>query len=138
MSWGTPIRITGDIYQTEFTANLSPIENGTLSISFQSLNPNLGYSTGQSALIISKSDPTNVFEAIITAISKTVGGIYTINLEQITNIKGSTFGNQTYILNLTGERGKSMINGTTGPTGTQGRIGDMFLNTQTGDLYIKS
>lgn len=138
MSWGTPIRITGDIYQVEFNANFTPSENATISFNFQSTNPNLGYSASQSVLICSKAAPTNRFEAIITAISKTIAGVYYIDLEQITNITGSTFGNQTYVLNLTGERGKSMFNGTTGPTGSQGRIGDMFLDTVSGDLYIKS
>ena len=132
MSWGTPIRITGTTFQVEFTADLTPVENSTILVQ---ISKALGYSSGQSVLVISKSNPSNVFEAIVTSYSATTGWLA---LEQITNIKGSTFGDQIYILNLAGERGKSMFNGTTGPSNNVGRPGDMFLDTITGDLYIKS
>ena len=123
-------RLRGDQYLKTFSANLTPTENGT--ITGINIGTNLAYSAGNSILILTSA--TNKFEAIVTSYTPSTG---LMDITEITNIRGSTFGSQIYQINLSGERGTNWYSGTTGPTGGAGRIGDFWINIATGELYQK-
>ena len=121
-------------YTVTFSATINPTENGT--ISSLSIGPQYGYVSGNSVLVTNTQYPTNRFEALVTSYSVSAG---TMALEQLTNIRGMSFGGpKNYTMALCGERGSSVLTGSTTPVSLSGRAGDVFIDVSTGDLYIKS
>ena len=121
-------------YISEFTAILNPVENGV--ISELNIGSKLSYITGNSVLIINSQHRSNRFEAIVTNYNSSTG---IIALEQITNIRGISFGGpKSYTINLCGERATQILTGSSTPSSTSGRPGDIFINTSSGDMLIKS
>ena len=133
-AWGEPIPL-GDKYKKAiFSANITGIsEGGTVTLGSSWGLKFLAYTPGQSVRVIKASDPTSKFEAIVTSYDASNG---TIILDQITNNSG-TFGNANYTINLVGERGTLIKTGSGDPTtnSVQGRIGDLYIDTDTGSMY---
>ena len=132
---GTPTPLfRGNPFTINFAYDFgSPTENA--SYTGISVGKKLGYNPGNSALIINSGFPTNRFEAIVTFYDKNTG---LMNINQVTNIRGSTFGLTGFTISLAGERGGNLYSGSGTPGSSQGRVGDWYMNTVSGDLYIKS
>ena len=134
----------GKPYNAVFSATIStPISEGSsVSISGSSLKK-LNFDIGNTVIISAESNPTNKFEGIISAYNRNTG---TMTISEITNIRneanilinGNFGGPRNYNILLSGERGSKIFSNTTTPTNTVGRIGDLYIETSTGKLYIKS
>ena len=121
-------------YLTDFTATILPSENAT--ISGLTIGPKLSYISGNSVLIVNTQYPSNRFEAIVTSYDQNTG---VLAIEQVTNIRGMSFGGpKVYTINICGERGTAIFTGSTIPSSTAGRSGDIYINTSSGDMLIKS
>lgn len=121
-------------YLSDFTAVLVPSENAT--ISGLNIGPKLSYISGNSVLIVNTQYPSNRFEAIVTTYDQTTG---ILAIEQVTNIRGMSFGGpKLYTINVCGERGTNILTGSGIPSSTIGRPGDIYINTNSGDMLIKS
>jgi hypothetical protein len=59
-------------------------------------------------------------------------------LQNPTSIVGSTFGSANYTVNLVGQRGSIITQGSGPPAPTFGRPGDMYIDTNTGQVYVKT
>ncbi len=134
MSWGDPVPIGDKYKRVGFAGNLSPTENGTISIPSSLSLKYLAYTSGQSVIVTKASSPTDKFEAIIDTYDSSLG---TLTLKDITSISGS-FGISNYTLNLVGERGSKITSSSGEPNPAVGRHGDMYIDTVTGLVYIKS
>lgn len=134
-SWSAAPIPLGDKYKkVGFSANITGVtENGTVTITQSFGLRNLAYTAGQSVLITKASDSSIKFEGIVQSYDS---GTATIVIEQLTNISGP-FGIQNYTINLVGERGSKITSGNGLPNNTNGRIGDMYIDKDTGDMYIK-
>lgn len=138
MSWGEPVPL-GDKYKRVVAAiNLSggntPTENGTISVGPILSLKYLAYTSGQSVLVAKAAVPTSKFEAIVDTYDPSAG---TLTLKDITSLSG-TFGTSNYAINLVGERGSKITSGSGAPSSTAGRVGDLYIDTVTGQVYIKT
>jgi photosystem II stability/assembly factor-like uncharacterized protein len=137
MSWGDPVPIGDKYKRASFYANFStPVEDtGTVTIGPTYGLRYLAYTEGQSVLIVRGGSPADQFEAIVTSYDPAEG---TLVLEQPTLIVGSTFGSANYTINLVGQRGGRIAQGSGPPATNFGRPGDMYIDTVTGDVYVKT
>jgi hypothetical protein len=138
MSWGTNPVPLGDKYKrVAFSANIStPVaDTGTVTLGSSMGLKYLAYTPGQSVLIVRGGSPNDQFEAIIQSYDPSAGSMV---LERPTSIIGTTFGAANYTINLVGQRGSIITQGSGPPPSTFGRPGDMYIDTDTGDVYVKS
>lgn len=132
-----------------YTAGESAIISGTTSFTVNSGGAgnftgqvyNGGNASSAFGQIISSGSTSSIYTDITSRFEGIVGG-YTgptgqITLEQLTNISGLFGGTGVYGINLAGQRGTSIRAGDGAPTGTIGRIGDIYIDVQTMKLYIK-
>lgn len=135
MSWGEPTPIGDKYKRVSFYANISPpAENDSRTIGPTMGLRHLAYTAGQSVLIL-RGASTDSFEAIITSYDSSAG---TLVLEQITSIVGNTFGSANYTVNLVGQRGSKITQSSGAPSSTLGRPGDLYIDTVTGQVYVKT
>jgi hypothetical protein len=125
----------GKPYYVKFTtpSSLSPTEGGTIS------NINIGekysFTAGNTVIVSGQFNSAIRFEAVVTAYTSNL-----ISLGDITNITGFPTSNQLYQMTLAGERG-SKIRASAGNPNTlniAGRSGDLYIDSTTGEVYIKS
>ena len=137
MSWGVPVPIGDKYNRVAFYANFStPVaDTGTVTIGPTMGLKYLAYTAGQAGLIVRGGSPKDQFEAIITSYDSSTG---TLVLQNPTSIIGSTFGSANYTVNLVGQRGSIITQGSGPPPSTFGRPGDMYIDTNTGQVYVKS
>lgn len=137
MSWGDPVPIGDKYKRASFYANFAtPVaDTGTVTIGPTYGLRYLAYTAGQSVLIVRGGSPADQFEAIITSYDPASG---TLVLEQPTLIVGSTFGSANYTINLVGQRGGRITQSAGPPAASFGRAGDMYIDTTTGDVYVKT
>jgi hypothetical protein len=137
MSWGEPVPIGDKYKRVAFYANFSTptADTGTVT-----LGPTIGlrylaYTVGQSVLVVRGGSPNDSFEAIIQSYNSATGAM---TLERPTLISGSTFGSANYTINLVGQRGAVITQGSGAPDVNFGRPGDMYIDTVTGQVYVKT
>ena len=116
----------GDRYNTSGSTTLSPTEGGSVTFT---IGTGLAYIAGNSVVVVNSSDPTSRFEGTVSSYTSGTGSI---TIGSITNIQGSSFGSQTYNVNLDG------IDGPTGSTGPTGETGATGATGQAGDRYNTS
>jgi hypothetical protein len=135
-SWNSDPIPLGDKYRkVAFSADIStPVENGKLTITQSYGLRFLAYTAGQSVRVSKAADPSTYFEAIVESYD---GATYTIVLSDITSVNGSTWGASNYTINLVGERGSKITSGSGAPSSSAGRVGDIYIDTVTGEVYIK-
>ena len=127
----------GSPYYVKFTVpppGITPVENS--SVSFY-IGLKYGFRPGNSVIVTKETPTSDRFEGIVSAYNPTAGGVLTIS--QLTNIRG-TWSNFTgnISVNLTGERGSGILIGSGEPATGKGREGDVYIDTATGLLYIKT
>lgn len=133
-----PIPLTrGKPYYAMFSAtSLLPEENGTFSTN---IGPKYSFAPGNTVIVTRSINALLRFEAVVSTYDSSTGDI---ELYDITNIKSSIYGNWPatgdFIMTLAGERGSKITSGTDAPDTVVGREGDMYINTSTGEVYIKS
>jgi hypothetical protein len=126
----------GSPYYVKFNVpepGITPTENS--SVSFH-IGLKYGFRAGNSVIITKETSTSDRFEGIVSAYNPLIG---VLTVSELTNIRGtwSGFKGNVYI-NLTGERGSGILIGTGEPTTGKGREGDVYIDTATGLLYIKT
>ena len=125
-------------YYSEFQFDFVgvPVENG-YAVNVP-IGIGLAYSQNESVIITNLTDPTSRFEVIIQNYNSITG---IADIGKYTNILGTTYGNSIYSINLSGERGSKWYSYPTGPTGpyvNTGRIGDFYIDENTGYVYVRT
>lgn len=134
----TPLTRGRPYYATFSATDLAPIENGTLSINIGS---KYSFIPGNTVIIYNSINALLRFEAIVQSYDMGSGDM---ELYQITNIKQGAggswpqMGSKTYVISLAGQRGSIISSSTGAPSSTSGRVGDMYIDSTTGSVYIKS
>lgn len=125
----------GKPYFAVFTHTFSsnPEENGTVTLTIGS---KYSFTTGNSVIIAPRLTDTHRFEAIVTSYDSSTG---VIQLSELTNIRGSSFSTiGLWTITLAGERGSKITYGSGIPNSNIGRVGDTYIDTITGEMYVKS
>lgn len=126
----------GKPYYSIFSASLSPVENNSVSANIGS---KYSFAPGNTVIITRTMNSFLKFEGIVNSYDSSTGDI---TIDQITNIKsgggGSWPSTGQFVITLGGERGSKITAGGSAPSSTSGREGDMYINTSTGEVYIKS
>jgi hypothetical protein len=121
----------GKPYYVKFNATLpTPTEGGTLSID---IGQKYSFTEGNTVIVSAQFNSAIRFEAIVTSYTSN-----TIVLEDITNIMGNFASTTLFQMSLAGERGSKIRYGTGAPGSLVGRSGDMYIDSTTGEVYIKS
>jgi hypothetical protein len=122
----------GKPYMTLVTLpNVSaPVENDILSFN---IGPKYSFTAGNSVIIAGRFNMTFRFEAIVDEYNATTGAMTIVN---ITNIVGTY--TQVCTITLAGQRGSKIVGGSGVPSVSVGRSGDMYIDTTTGEVYLKS
>lgn len=93
----------------------------------------LAYTEGNSVVVQNTHDPDTRFEAIISVYESTTGKI---EIVRITNVYGTFYGvDEQFSINLAGTRGSNWYINMGEPTGNVGRIGDFYIDKNTGKIY---
>jgi hypothetical protein len=121
----------GKPYYAKFTASLSPTENAELSFT---IPQKYSFATGNSVIVSGQFALGIRFEGIVKSYNE--DGL--IVLESITNIKGTFQNNMALQITLAGERGSKIMAANGTPVESQGRPGDLYINSATGEVYIKN
>ena len=117
---GTP----GDLYYTSTVAQITPnpVYDGSQTIT---VSTGLAYSSGNSVIVVSSTDPTKSYEGRVGTYNPLTGSLTITNIR---NIYGP-FALDYYNVNLDGTDGPTGPTGaassTTGPTGAKGSTGDI-------------
>lgn len=137
MSWGEPVPLGDKYKRVAFYANFATpvVDTGTVTLGPTMGLKHLAYTAGQSVLVVRGGSPADQFEAIIQSYSPSTGSMV---LEKPTTIVGTTFGSANYTINLVGQRGSIITQGSGVPSLTAGRPGDMYIDTDTGQVYVKT
>lgn len=126
----------GKPYYATFSATLSPTENGTITIN---IGKKYSFSPGNTVIVSRSVNSLLTFEGLVGSYNSGTGDM---TITDITNIKSGGGGSWPQIgsfnISLGGQRG-SLISGGNGAPSTQvGRLGDMYIDSTTGNVYIKS
>lgn len=124
----------GKPYMTKVTLpnNTAPVENDILSFN---IGPKYSFTAGNSVIIAGQFNTSFRFEAVVTSYSSTTGAMVIANITNITEPLSYT---KICTITLAGQRGSKIIGGNGAPTTTSGRSGDMYIDTTTGEVYLKS
>lgn len=109
-----------------------PVENDT----FSNINIGSKYSfTGGNSVIIKSQFTSSRFEAVVDSYDSSTG---VMSISEITNILGDLSGIGIWTITLAGQRGSKITSGSGVPVVLVGRPGDMYIDTDTGQIYLKS
>lgn len=124
----------GKPYTTSFTVSpaILPNENDTLTFN---IGKKYSFTPGNSVIISGTLATSSRFEAIVDVYDPLTGDM---TVTEITNIKNFTTAIAPLTITLTGERGSKILANSGAPSNTNGRSGDMYIDTATGEVYIKS
>lgn len=127
----------GKPYYALFTASpgITPVENDTITTT---IGAKYSFAPGNSVIISGQLNTLMRFEAIVSSYNASTGSI---TLSEITNIKtggGGSWPQSLLVITLAGERGSKITSGNGLPDSNLGRIGDMYIDSTTGNVYIKS
>lgn len=126
----------GKPYYATFSATLSPTENGTVTTN---VGKKYSFSPGNTVIISRDVNSLLRFEGIVDSYDSSTGSM---SIKEITNIKtggGGTWPQTgTFNISLGGQRGSLISSGTGAPSSSIGRSGDMYIDSTTGQVYIKS
>ena len=122
----------GKPYYAKFSANLTPVENTDLEFTIPSKH---SFAAGNTVIVSGQYTSSIRFEGIVKSYNESTGNIV---LESITNITGLFSGNMALQINLAGERGSRITAIPGNPPESGGRPGDIFINSTSGEIYIKS
>jgi hypothetical protein len=131
-----PTGHSAPVYYAEFNANLSIPTEGSNYYGF-TIAQGLAYTINENIIIQNLSDKSLHFEAIVFAYDKNTG---IISFGSVTNVTGDfSTSDNNYSINLTGARGTKWFasNSITDVTYI-GRSGDLYLNFETGEVYMRS
>jgi len=119
-------------YYGEFLFEYQKPDENTAYINLQTVS-GLAYSTNESVILSNLNDVGTYFEGLVKAYDINTG---IMRIEMITNVNGTLYGpGNIFSVNLTGQRGTKWYYSSTGPTGYIGRIGDYFIDNETGFVY---
>lgn len=126
----------GKPYYSIFSAvSLSPAENGSVTIN---IGAKYSFAPGNTVIVTRSLNPLLRFEAIVSSYDQSTGSM---DLSEITNVKagggGSWPNSGQFVITLSGERGSRITSGSGQPSSSSGRQGDMYIDTVTGEVYIK-
>lgn len=124
----------GKPYYAKFTASLNPTENGTIT-SGLNIGSKYSFASGNSVIISGQFISSTRFEAIVTNYDSSTGDM---TLESITNLSGTFTPSMLLQITLTGQRGSKIVAASGTPSVNTGRSGDMYVNSTTGEVFIKS
>ena len=131
--------IRGSPYLVKFTINppglvAAIVENSNVTFL---VGAKYNFREGNSVLVTKNPPSTDRFEAVVSAYNPSTG---VITLSEVTNVRGSwPIGfSGPVTMNLTGERGSGVLVGPGAPTSEKGRIGDVYIDTSSGAMYLKT
>lgn len=134
----TPL-FRGKPYYAIFSTSpaITPVENNSLTIV---IGTRYSFAPGNSVIITNTLNSGLRFEGIVSSYNSDTDGQMVIS--DITNIRtaggGSWPQSGPFTISLAGERGSKIIGGASPPDNGTGRDGDMYVNTATGEVFIKS
>lgn len=125
-------------YYSEFPISFSQIPNENDSINYLNVGTGLAYTPNESVILTNLIDSSTRFEAIVNSYNIATG---LISLMYITNVLGTSYTvSSNFSINLAGQRGSKWYAYPSGPTGTYastGRIGDYYIDENTGYVYVR-